>query len=420
MEWLNRKGPLTSAKNYSDCMLGVMQIQLSSPFGFNEEFAQDFASTTKSCDSTGYSYISPAPYAVRTNEPVAIDEPTCLDPFEVQAGDTCDSIAISQNISTFAIIKAGAFDPNCRNIKQGRSLCLPEPCDLYRLDYDDTCEGIVESHPGITATDLLSWNPNISILYRNLRFLVNTYICVGPPGGDSPRPTSITTSLPSPTEDPSTAVPKPSNGKDESNYPCSKWRTVEDGDDRQSLSIRENIELRDLLFLNPSLNEDCTNLLLDIAFCVGHVGDIKDYDGYPYYTPPAYTLTSATYSTTIMTLPIRQEYPTNIAALPLASGTLPDCKYYVEHVPVPPVKDQYEQLDVRPTTEMINSCIFHIGSWNIGLQDFLDWNPSLKSFDECHLQEGLRYCSLNSTSHQGKRPINLYRERHQRESAYLT
>lgn len=134
------------------------------------------------------------------------------------------------------------------------------------------------------------------------RPLAETLICVSPPGGDPGEGTPITEPPPTPTEDPATPVPKPTNGKDESNYPCAKWYTIQDGDYCESVSIRESIALRDFYFLNPSINEQCTNLLLDIAYCVAAVGDINTYPSYPHSTPPLYTLTSATYSTTTQTL----------------------------------------------------------------------------------------------------------------------
>lgn len=159
-------------------MLGAVQAQLNSPFGYDIEFADDFRSTTSSCNAPSYAFTSPAPYAVRTKEPEVVEEPTCLEPYVVQPGDSCEAIALSQEVSTFAVIKAGALDPECHNMWAGLSLCLPAPCSLYRVQYDDTCLSIVDAHPGITASDFLIWNPNISVLCRNLRFFVGNLLCV--------------------------------------------------------------------------------------------------------------------------------------------------------------------------------------------------------------------------------------------------
>jgi hypothetical protein len=45
----------TSQQSCSDCMLGMQQFQLNSPFGYDEDYASDFQSLTSRCNATGYS-----------------------------------------------------------------------------------------------------------------------------------------------------------------------------------------------------------------------------------------------------------------------------------------------------------------------------------------------------------------------------
>lgn len=397
LAWLNSP-PGTPAQDCSDCMLGVIQIQLNSPFGYHPEFAEDFQSMTASCSATGYSFTSPAPYAISTNYVPAPEPPTCAEPYIVQPGDTCDAIALSMSVSTYAVIKAGDLDFRCVRLQAGSSLCLPAQCSLYRVQYDETCDSILAKHNGLTLINLLNWNPNINPLCRNLDSLVETLICVSPPGGAPGEGTATPDPTPMPTEDPSTPVPKPTNGKDESNYPCAKWYTVADGDNCEELSIRSNIPLQDFYFLNPSINGQCSNLLLDIAYCVAAVGDISTYPSYPYSTSVPYTLSPPTYSTTTQTLSTVAPVITPKVELPIAPGTLDNCSYYVEHVPVPVIVDQRYQPDKPVITQNINSCDFATTAFGVSRAAFFSWNPSLDPADPCFLQEGYRYCALNHTS----------------------
>lgn len=161
-------------------MLGVVQTQLNSPFGFHDDFAQDFDSTTSSCGTTKYPYTSPAPYALNTSATEAAspaNTASCSNPYKVQLGDTCDSIATSQKVSTYSVISAGGLSPGCTNLIPDSSLCLPRACSLYRVQYDDTCDTIIAAN-GLSGVDLLAWNPNINALCGNIYALAETLICV--------------------------------------------------------------------------------------------------------------------------------------------------------------------------------------------------------------------------------------------------
>lgn len=41
--------------------------------------------------------------------------------------------------------------------------------------------------------------------------------------------------------------------------------------------MRYGIALQDFVFLNPSINSNCTDLLLGISYCVEPVGDSKSF-----------------------------------------------------------------------------------------------------------------------------------------------
>ncbi|KAF6812966.1 LysM domain-containing protein [Colletotrichum plurivorum] len=388
----------TSADECSDCSLGVGRILLNSPFGFDEGFAADFKSRTASCGVAGYAFTSPAPYAVSTLPPAATETgAACEAPYEVQPGDSCDSIATARGVSTHAVIRAGNAGPGCTNLAAGKKLCLPEPCTQYRVEWDDSCADVLAAVPGLQAQHLLTWNPNINPLCTNLGDMVSHLLCVSPPGRSLGDVTAITEAPPATTQPVPTAVPRPANAKAESHERCAGWYEIQAGDYCQLLSVRHAIELRDFFFLNPAVNDpDCDNLWLETSYCVKYVGDINTYPSYPYSTTPPYTLTAPTYVTTTRP-PLETVAPseTPIAIHPLAAGSHDEaegCLDFVQHIEVPVLKDQFQQPDVPSLTEIVNTCDFIVASAGIEFEDFVEWNPSLEGLEPCKLQRGLRYC----------------------------
>lgn len=399
--YLESLGSRTAVDSCSDCSLSVVRAQLNSPFGFDEDFAAGFANITASCGATGYGFTTPGSYAITTQPPTATGTPTCGSPYVVQAGDTCDSIAVSRRVSTYSVIKAAGTDPDCSSgLQAGTSLCLPEACEQHRVEVDETCEEIVASVPGLRATDLLSWNPDLNPLCTNVDIFFGKLMCISPPGRTLADVTKITTA-PVTTQPPATAVPRPPNAKAESHEACAGWYEVQDGDFCQTISIRQAISLRDFFFLNPSVDDpDCSNLWLDTSYCVRAVGDINTYSGYPYSTSPVYTLTSSDYVTTTqgMISTVRPS-ATPVVELPLAPDSHSEaqgCLGYSDHRVVTPQMDQSVQTDMPYFTESINSCDFVVAAAGAVLEEFLTWNPSLQGMDPCQLQPGFKYCSSHS------------------------
>ncbi|KAH8693418.1 hypothetical protein GQ44DRAFT_765230 [Phaeosphaeriaceae sp. PMI808] len=311
--WLAAGNASTKAANCSDCSLGSMQTQLNSPFGYDEEFDQEFQAAKSSCGSSGYSFTTPTGYAVSTNLPDRAPDasnPSCSNTYIVKSGDSCDAITLAHQVSTFSIIKAGGLRNDCKY-------------DLYQLyNYASKTNGLFSSSP---------------------------------PGGNNSDIT-ITVAPPTTTTIESTAVPKPTNGKGDTTAPCASWYTVQDGDYCESISIRRNIALQDLYFLNPSTDSKCLNLWLNTAYCVKAVGDINTYRGYPYSSSAVYTLTKPAYVTTTSVLTPIVPTATPVVDLLHAPGTKSEFPY----------------------------------------EDFLEWNPSLASIQPCYLQPNYSYCAVDS------------------------
>lgn len=202
-------------------MLGMMQIELASPspIGYNEVDAENFASTTSSCGSTGYAFITPvsalscenthqvivlspvysncadifqtkASYALNgtgaatmTSRVISATSPTAepkctTGTYTVAAGDDCNGVAFAHNVSTFALLYQNNLNPFCADFVPGVEVCLPLECDVRIVQANDTCLGVVQSTEAqITVTQLQAWNPNINMICGNLPRMNGTVIC---------------------------------------------------------------------------------------------------------------------------------------------------------------------------------------------------------------------------------------------------
>lgn len=139
-------------------MLGISQMQLNSPFGYDEAFTSAFTSLTSSCSKPGYAFTSPPPYVSATStasstpsaSPTAELDPGCVTLYTTQAGDTCNSIAAPQNVSTFAVYGSSGLK-DCSSLPAGIKLCLLGQCRRYQVQEADTCDGIIAA-AGITVS----------------------------------------------------------------------------------------------------------------------------------------------------------------------------------------------------------------------------------------------------------------------------
>lgn len=176
-----------------------------------------------------------------------------------------------------------------------------------------------------------------------------------------------------------TPVPVPSNAQGESNKRCGQWYLTKEGDVCSTISLAFSISLDDFYFLNPQVDNKCSNLWLNTSYCVKPVGNVATYSGYPTPTPgtvfpkptPAPTATYA---------------PIVVPALSSkAAGTIDGCASYENAFP----QSLYELYG----NEEINAC----GVWamhaGVTVQNLIAWNPSL-SAEKCILQSGKSYCIL--------------------------
>ncbi|KAK4032564.1 hypothetical protein C8A01DRAFT_20367 [Parachaetomium inaequale] len=314
-QWLNQ--PSLSAaqgrdRDCSDCMLGVVQLQLNSPFGYDADFASEFVSLTSSCSKTGYAFTSPPPYTVSATgmaiatgtsssspsaSPTDVLEPGCVSLYTIQAGDTCNSIALAQNVSTFAVYGSHGIT-DCSNLPAGSKLCLLGQCLLHQVHETDTCDSIIAGASiTVSPSMFVAWNPNIDAVCSNLHRLVGMYICLSRPVGlltpniTVPDATAPATATAWPTIYPPDETQLPMapgtltgcqryvNYRDvaiqDSFYQPEAVLFTEMGNHCTFVAMDNDILLDDLLSWNPSLNEANCALAAGYSYCVSSSNSSK-------------------------------------------------------------------------------------------------------------------------------------------------
>ena len=107
--------------------------------------------------------------------------------------------------------------------------------------------------------------------------MVDDQLCVVKPGTPytSPAPATMQPTIPT------TPAPVPTDIADEATTYCGRYYRAVVGDYCNLLTVKFGISLADFLFLNPAVNENCTNLFAEESYCVRAVGDINTYTGRP-------------------------------------------------------------------------------------------------------------------------------------------
>lgn len=179
------------------------------------------------------------------------------------------------------------------------------------------------------------------------------------------------------------------------------------GDTCADISLKRGISLRDFFFLNPSLDKDCTSLLLGQSYCVRELGSIDTYPGYtstwsmcttsgcypnkslyktlphkPCTYPPLDrdgTWTKANRTRTRTRTPKKTSTPK-----PLASGTYDSskCAVYLEW------RDDKDEEFAKSW----NGCVDIAERYRTTVKSLIEWNPSLAEANPCLISRDFRYC----------------------------
>ncbi|KAJ8123756.1 hypothetical protein ONZ43_g361 [Nemania bipapillata] len=183
-----------------------------------------------------------------------------------------------------------------------------------------------------------------------------------------------------------TSAPVPTDVAPDVNQKCGRYYQVQPDEYCNLIVLHFGISLQDFQFLNPDINENCTNLYAYESYCILPVGDINTYPGRPGATtaPPTTTLpftSIVSLDAIVTTAPI-----VTSTALPLAADSREDCARFFDG-------QQILGEDIS-TTSYKNACEFAAAVWAISVDDLVQWNPDLGNVTngECNMMPDVRYC----------------------------
>ncbi|CAE6504017.1 unnamed protein product [Rhizoctonia solani] len=268
----------------SSCVMQNLLISQQSVIGYDPDFVSTAWPTIQSKCGITTSITDPGQAHINLTTPDPGPR-TCLSgkTYTVKSGDNCQTIATASNVATNDLITINSILPGCSSLWVGQVLCLPFACETYTVQSGDTCNSIVASRPmDMTLAQLLTWNSFIDPWCSNL--IAGETICVRTPGGAfTPNPSSggsiptgtlITSATPAPT---GTAPGAPTN--------CGRWYIVSAGETCNTVILSQGITMADFRAANPQINDGCTNLWADTAYCVYQV--IKGPVPSSYVNPPS-------------------------------------------------------------------------------------------------------------------------------------
>ena len=182
------QGYLNVTQSCSDCWLGVQQLQLGSPFGYDPGLASSFSSLTSACNASKYTYTTPTAYGLNasaatvpaSSSATATPPPGCTGSYAVQLADTCESVSQELNVSTYNLLYENSLDLYCRNFNAsvGTDLCSPPTCETYTWQAADTCASVALAFPPMSVPQFLAWNPNFNPLCQNGGNFIGYEVCV--------------------------------------------------------------------------------------------------------------------------------------------------------------------------------------------------------------------------------------------------
>ncbi|KKK24023.1 hypothetical protein AOCH_002784 [Aspergillus ochraceoroseus] len=265
--------------------------------------------------------------------------------YTVLTGDDCGGIARRNSVPRGALIAINDVLPDCSNLRVGQILCLPDPCQLYLVNPGNTCLDITEA-ANVALHDFLAWNPYINPECTNL--LAGDEVCIGRPGatptstGIIPTTVSWTSGYATATVAPPGAVPHGTTQR------CGSYYQVHEGDYCEAIAYNFTVSIELFQAINPDINQDCTNLVPGLYYCVLPTVD---------WNQTTTTTTISTYTS---------------APAPTSSGATSHCYewYVIQH------EDNCQRIE-------------HI--YGVSMEQMRLWNPNL-SPDCSNLRLGHAYC----------------------------
>ncbi|TFK91429.1 carbohydrate-binding module family 50 protein [Polyporus arcularius HHB13444] len=386
-----------------NCTLDALNVQMSSPFGWDASFVSDWMTVQSTCGKSfnntilaGLLFNSDSPSATNGTSYNVTASPT-LTPasadscvygtYTVKSGDTCTSIASANSLSYDQLIAINGLDMPCTKLPAaGGKICLSGSCPLYTVKSSDTCVGIYQAN-GILWSQLLAWNPQINSYCTNIDTQVGKGICVGPPGGGYQPSTTLPPISGTPT---ALAIPTGPIAPGSDRSICGMWYEAVTGDTCPQILQIFQITNDTFYALNPNVNSDCSNLLAGFEYCVAVFGNTTSTSAFTVTTTGASLISvvdgdfpvgtgsiiaSGNMTVTPVTASPQQSYPSTAPPAPtIAPGTVGEdsCLQYY-------------------TVQPGDTCLAIETVFSLRDEEFRAWNPEIDA-NCANIQVGLSYC----------------------------
>ncbi|EEP79928.1 hypothetical protein UREG_04770 [Uncinocarpus reesii 1704] len=281
----------------SYCYTKRLEIMQSSSYSvYNEDYKHAIEVINSKCGLSLATELPPSPVIKPPPPP-----PICVSDmkYTIQDGDTCDSIALAQSVSSAALFSGNSeIIHNCSRLPVGSELCLPLTCEkVYTLQSTDNCTSI-EIATGTKVGGLRAYNNWINMACTNLHFASQVHghiLCLAPQAGTY-TPTGVGPgTTPNPIPAPgytrrTVAPPVNATVAAGTTMECGKWYTIVEGDTCAAVCTAQLIPAHLFWEVNPSLSTTACDpsLMVGTTYCVGPVYN-WDHTTTPVPTPTPLT-----------------------------------------------------------------------------------------------------------------------------------
>ncbi|KAH7038274.1 uncharacterized protein B0I36DRAFT_359860 [Microdochium trichocladiopsis] len=405
------------------CLLSILQTQLGMPLVATEPVIRSaFSIITSACKASGWTTATPASTAWEIPASTTTSPPTCQGTTVPVSGQTCQQVAMARGISTSRLLTANNLAAGCYQFPTSGNLCIPSSavCKPYIVKEGDTCVSVAKGL-GKSATQVISWNPELGVDCNNLKSLVGSVICTSNPGGtwvnpNPHQPSQSTTARPTDNigMTPITNLPMPTNVgwnqtiKYADYAPGSRkdcefyvqgpvlidWRNDKYTSSCEDVAKAYGVSTDNFKTWNPSLKTNCT-LSSQYQYCAVLGYEVAD-DPTEYCSK--YVLAEAGYSCYDMAALNGVEFEQFALWNPSLGDKCADFKpglaYCVKvwHYRQPGIVSNCNQLVAANNTEWTsNPCQIIETKFGISHARFVAWNPAVQS--DCRgLYLGYDYC----------------------------
>ncbi|PYI11039.1 hypothetical protein BO78DRAFT_466691 [Aspergillus sclerotiicarbonarius CBS 121057] len=359
------------------CGLRMFQAEISNSYFYNDDLAEQYSSLTSSCGVSTLDLPTPTP-AVVTSSSISTATPTsCADRSAViQPGDTCDTFAAANNVSTWRMLIENGLQGGCVDFPTSGTLCVTGQCQTHLVTASDSCMSLARKY-GITITQFITWSSVLNSQCSNFDVLIGHYVCVSYPGRATSEHNPYANGAVGGTA--KAAAPVPTDVAPGTNTNCGKYYRVKDNDYCQAIAMAQRITVSDFIFLNPQVHANCSNIRPNHSYCIKPVGDIEKYPGYGGTTTSTpwwvgQTGTRMAWDDLPLATGLTSWVPiVTPTTAPLAPNTRRDCEEYEDNI--------YGEIPCRWLVKRVS------------LVDFASWNPSVDFYD-CKLANNTRYSSI--------------------------